>query len=129
LPAEVVPIIQNVKILVVDDDSAIRALMVNVLTYCVNREVLSFENGQLAWQYLNEGGDADIVFCDVNMPGMTGFELMAKVKEQTPEKIFIVMSGVTENEQKAELAGADAFLGKPFTINDLFNIVQCYVVD
>lgn len=129
MPAEVVPIIQNVKILVVDDDPGIRALMVNVLTYCVNREVLSFENGQLAWQYLNEGGDADIIFCDVNMPGMTGFELMAKVKEQTPEKIFIVMSGVTENEQKAELAGADAFLGKPFTINDLFNIVQCYVVD
>jgi len=129
LPAEVVPIIQNVKILVVDDDSGIRALMVNVLTYCVNREVLSFENGQLAWQYLKEGGDADIIFCDVNMPEMTGFELMAKVKEQTPEKIFIVMSGVTANEQKAELAGADAFLGKPFTINDLFNIVQCYVVD
>ncbi len=129
MPAEVVPIIQNVKILVVDDDPGIRALMVNVLTYCVNREVLSFENGQLAWQYLNEGGDADIIFCDVNMPGMTGFELMAKVKEQTPEKIFIVMSGVTENEQKAEAAGADAFLGKPFTINDLFNIVQCYVVD
>lgn len=129
MPAEVVPIIQNVKILVVDDDPGIRALMVNVLTYCVNREVLSFENGQLAWQYLNEGGDADIIFCDINMPGMTGFELMAKVKEQTPEKIFIVMSGVTENEQKAEAAGADAFLGKPFTINDLFNIVQCYVVD
>lgn len=129
MPAEVVPIIQNVKILVVDDDPGIRALMVNVLTYCVNREVLSFENGQLAWQHLNEGGDADIIFCDINMPGMTGFELMAKVKEQTPEKIFIVMSGVTENEQKAELAGADAFLGKPFTINDLFNIVQCYVVD
>ena len=129
MPAEVVPIIQNVKILVVDDDPGIRALMVNVLTYCVNREVLSFENGQLAWQYLNEGGEADIIFCDVNMPGMTGFEMMAKVKEQTPEKIFIVMSGVTENEQKAEAAGADAFLGKPFTINDLFNIVQCYVVD
>jgi len=129
LPAEGIPIIQNVKILVVDDDPGILALMVNVLTYCVNREVLSFENGQLAWQYLKEGGDADIIFSDVDMPGMTGFELMAKVKEQTPEKIFILMSGVTENEQKAELAGADAFLGKPFAINDLFNIVQCYVVD
>jgi two-component system, response regulator YesN len=115
--------------MVVDDDFEIRALMVNVLTYCVNREVLSFENGQLAWQYLKEGGDADIIFSDVDMPEMTGFELMAKIKEQTPEKIFIVMSGITANEQKAELAGADAFLGKPFSINDLFNLVQCYVVD
>ncbi len=114
--------------MVVDDDSEMRNLIVNALTYCVNREVLSFENAQLAWQYLQDGGDADIVISDVDMPDMSGFELMAKVKKQTPEKIFIIMSGVDTNEGKAELAGADAFLGKPFAINDLFNLVQCYVV-
>jgi CheY-like chemotaxis protein len=115
--------------LVVDDEPEIRNLTVNALTYCVNREVLSFESGQSAWQYLQDGNDADIVICDVDMPGMNGFELMAKVKQQTPEKIFIVMSGMAGNEKKAELAGADAFLGKPFSINDLFNLVQSYVVD
>ncbi len=113
----------------VDDDSGIRDLAVNALTYCVNREVLSFENAGSAWQYILDGGDADILISDVDMPGMSGFELMAKIKEQTPEKIFIIMSGEEANEKKAELAGADAFLGKPFAINDLFNIVQNYVVD
>lgn len=39
------------------------------------------------------------------------------------------MSGRKENETKAQAAGADAFLGKPFTINDLFKIVQHFVVD
>ncbi len=112
-----------------DDDSGIRDLTVNALTYCVNREVLSFENGQSAWQYLQDGNEADIVICDVDMPDMDGFELMAKIKEQTPEKIFIIMSGRDANEKKAELARADAFLAKPFSINDLFNLVQSYVVD
>lgn len=100
--------------------------MVNALTYCVNREVLSFETSQAAWQYLQDGNHADMVICDGDMGG---FEFMAKVKHQSPEKIFIIMSGQEANEKKAELAGADAFLGKPFAINDVFNLVQCYVVD
>jgi len=120
--------IQNVKILVVDDDSGIRDLTVNALTYCVNREVLSFESCGAAWQYIHDGGDADIVICEVDMPGMNGFELMEKVREQMPEKIFILMSCEDKNERKAEIAGASIFLGKPFTINDLFNIVQSHIV-
>lgn len=113
----------------VDDDSGIRELLVNALTYCVNREVLSFGTSQTAWQYLQDGNDVDMVICDGDMANMDGFELMAKIKHQSPEKIFIIMSGQEANEKKAELAGADAFLGKPFAINDVFNLVQCYVVD
>lgn len=114
--------------MVVDDDSEIRELMVNALSYCVNREVLAFKTGDLAWQYLQDDNDADMVICDVDMD-RGGFELMAKIKHQSPDKIFIIMSGQGENEKKAELTGADAFLGKPFAINDLFNLVQCYIVD
>ena len=112
----------------VDNDAGIRELMVNALSYCVNREVLAFETGQAAWQYLQDGNDADMVICDVDS-NIGGFDLMAKIKHQSPDNIFIIMSGVDANEKKAELAGADAFLGKPFAINDLFNLVQCYIVD
>jgi two-component system response regulator YesN len=126
---EVKSIIQNVKILVVDNDSGIRELVVNTLTYCVNREVLSFETSQAAWEYLEQGNPADMVLCDVDMPNSGGFELMAKIKKHAPEKIFIIMSGQERNEKKAGFAGADAFLGKPFAINDLFNLVQSFVVD
>jgi len=114
---------------VVDDDAGIRELMVNTLTYCVNREVLSFKTSQAAWQYLEDGNPADMVICDVDMENSGGFELMAKIKQQTPDKIFIIMSGQDVNGKKAELDGADAFLGKPFAINDLFNLVQTYIVD
>jgi CheY-like chemotaxis protein len=126
---EVTLIIENVKILVADHEKGARDLMVNTLTYCVNRRVLPFETGQLAWEYLEDGGEADILFCEVDIPGMNGFELLKKIKEQMPGTICIIMSGLEANEKKAALEGADAFLGKPFSLNDLFNLVQVYVVD
>ncbi|MCP3876190.1 MAG: response regulator [Desulfobacteraceae bacterium] len=122
-------IINNVKIMVVDDDSLIRDLTVTALTYCVNRKVKSFDNCKLAWQYIQGGGDVDIVISDVDMPEMNGFDLMSKVKEKYPEKAFIIMSGESDYEQKSHTEGASAFLAKPFEMNDLFNIVQCFVVD
>jgi len=94
----------------------------------VNREVLSFENSRLAWEYIQQGGEVDIVISDVDMPGINGFELMTKVRKKYPEKIFIIMSGVSDYEKKSRAEGADAFLAKPFEINDLFSIVQCFVV-
>jgi len=69
------------------------------------------------------------VISDVDMPDMNGFELMDKVRQKDPDKIFIIMSGVSDNEEKSRYEGADAFLAKPFEISDLFGIVQCFVVD
>jgi len=104
-------------------------MTVTALTYCVNREVKSFDNGRLAWEYINNGGEVDIVISDVDMPEMDGFELMSRFKAKFPDKVFVIMSGVPENEKKSQLSGATAFLAKPFEINDLFSIVQYFVVN
>ncbi|MCF6247932.1 MAG: response regulator [Desulfobacula sp.] len=106
-----------------------RELTVTALSYCVNREVKSFDSGRLAWEYIENGAKVDIVISDVDMPEMNGFELMSRVREKDPEKIFIIMSGIADYEVQSSLAGASAFLAKPFEINDLFSIVKCYVVD
>lgn len=114
--------------MVVDDDDLIRDLTVTALSYCVNREVMSFGSSVQALRFFEKGGTADIVISDVDMPEMTGLELMHRAKKQDPEMIFIIMSGVAEYESKSRLAGAAAFLAKPFGINDLFSIIQYYVV-
>lgn len=117
------------KIVVVDDDDLIRNLTVTALSYCVNREVKSFDSSLQALAYIETGAPVDIVISDVDMPDMDGLELMCRIKEKDPEKVVIIMSGVAAHESKSRLAGAAAFLAKPFEINDLFNIVQYYVVD
>jgi len=125
----VIPIIPNVKIIVVDDDRSIRKLIVTALMYCVNRNVLSFDNGLDAWNYIRGSDDrADIIVSDVDMPEMNGMELVSRIKGHFPDTICIIMSGDESNEEPAGRAGADAFLLKPFRISDLFDIVQTYVV-
>lgn len=114
--------------MVVDDDTQIRDLTVTALTYCVNRQVMSFDDPLTAWDYIQKGNKVDIVISDVDMPKINGFELMNRVKEKYPDKIFIIMSGVSEYEETSRTQGASAFLAKPFGINDLFDIVQCFVV-
>ncbi len=115
--------------MVVDDDSLIRKLTVTALSYCVNREVLSFDDGHSALNYISDGGLVDIVISDVDMPEMSGLDLMTKVRAIDPDKIFIIMSGVGDYEEKSLQQGANGFLAKPFEITDLFDLVQCFVVD
>ncbi len=115
--------------MVVDNDPGVLALIVDSLSYCVNRDVTSFSDGLSAWQYLDRTNGADLVISDVDMPGMDGLELLGKFKAKWKNKIFILMSGREKNEPRADAAGADGFLGKPFTLNDLFQIVQSFVVD
>ncbi|MBU0991268.1 MAG: response regulator [Proteobacteria bacterium] len=121
-------IISNVKIAVVDDDEPHRGFVVNALMYCVNRDVISFENSYSAWLYLEGAESADIVVSDAEMPEMDGFELISRIKNKFPGKICILMSGNPANEKMAIDIGADAFLAKPFSVNDLFTIVQTFVV-
>ena len=113
----------------VDDDDPYRDFVVNALMYCVNRDVVSFENAHAAWGYIDDcSNNTDIVVSDTDMPEMDGFELISRIKKKYPEKICILMSGNPANEKTAIDLGADAFLAKPFSINDLFGIVQTFVV-
>jgi two-component system phosphate regulon sensor histidine kinase PhoR len=120
--------INDVKIIVVDDDQPTRDLVVDILKYSVNRDVLPFENGLVAWRYIESGNDVDIVIHNVDIPEMGGFELLAKIKDKYPGIICVMMSGSPSSEKSAEKLGADAFLSKPFNMNDLFDIVQVFVV-
>jgi DNA-binding NtrC family response regulator len=114
---------------VVDDDPMTRDFTVDVLAYSVNREVKSFGNGVDAWSYIKDPESADIIVSEVDMPQMDGLELLKRVKSEYPQKICILMSSQPAHETAARQSGADAFLAKPFDINDLFEIVQNFVVE
>ncbi len=120
---------RNVKIAVVESDGTVRDFIVNLLTYCVNRHVLSFEEGQSAWAYFKEHDDVDIIILEVGLPGMNGLDILGRVKELDPEKICVAMSANPEDEVAARNLGADAFLAKPFDMDDLFSVVQSFVAE
>ena len=122
-------IIANVKIAVIDEDVIVRDFIVSTLMYSVNRNVLTFDNGFDAWVYFEESGFPDIILADVNLQEIGGLELTAKVKKARPGTRVVLFSNVPGNETKAREQGADVFLAKPFGINELFNLVQTFVVE
>ena len=112
----------------VDKDKLVRNFAVDVLEFCVNREVLAFDNGSDAWDYIQSPDSAHVIITDAEIPSLNGFELLKNIKEKYPEKTCIIMSHHYRNEKAASELGADAFLAKPFYIDELFELVQKYVV-
>ena len=115
----------EIQIIVVDDDQLVRDFAVHTIEYGINRKVATFDNGFNAWQFVqNRPEDADIIIADANIPDMDGMELLSKVKEKFPEKKFVITTSNPDFENTAYQMGADAFLTKPYDVNDLFTIVQ-----
>ena len=111
-----------------DKDRLAREFTVDVLEFCVNRSVKAFENGNDAWEYIRSNGTDHIVITEADLPEMSGFDLIANIKKSFPDKTCIIMSQSHAYEKQAEEIGADAFLAKPFYVDEIFEIVQRYVI-
>lgn len=119
--------IHNVKIAVIEDNELTRSLLVDVLMFCVNRKVLSFQNANSAWEHFQKEGNPDLIVSDVNMSEMSGLDLLTIMKKRSPQTVCVMMSGDRTRETAARELGADAFLAKPFNLGDLFKIVETFV--
>ncbi len=119
----------TVHILIVDDDQLVRDFAVHTIEYGTNRKVTTFDNGFQAWQYIkNRPKDVDIIIADANIPDIDGLELLDQVKRSHPGIKFIITTSNPTFEKTADQLGADAFLSKPYDVNDLFAIVQNFII-
>ena len=104
------------KILIAEDDSNFQALIKEVLTEAGHEPMIE-ENGLLAWNRLQKDG-ADMAILDVNMPQMTGFELLSKIRncdkfKDLPVLMLTIKAFVNDQVQGYD-TGADDYLTKPF---------------
>ena len=105
------------RILAVDDDDHLRFTIAEVLR-ATNFEVLEANSAKAALELLD---DADVVLCDLVMPGMDGLALLSHIVEQRPE-VPVVMLTAHGSERIAVDAikrGAYDYLAKPFDIDEL----------
>lgn len=106
------------QILVVEDDSPIRNLIATTLK-THNYKYLLAQNGEEAIIQASTH-DPDVVFLDLGLPDMDGVEIIRKIREWSNMPI-IVISARSEDEDKIEAldAGADDYLTKPFSVEEL----------
>jgi len=102
------------RILIVDDDEALRESLALVLA-AESYEVLAAADGEAALALL-EKGPADVVLCDLRMPGVDGLELLPQLARRLPGATLILMSahGGPDLAIEAMQRGAYDYLAKPF---------------
>ncbi len=114
------------KFLVVDDERDVELLFRQKFRKEIRNgdiELLFAFSGQEALTILNDRNPPDVVyvFSDINMPGMSGIELLEKIKMDYPNiKVSMISAyGDQDNYDRAMETGARAFFTKPIDFNSL----------
>jgi CheY-like chemotaxis protein len=115
------------NILVVDDERDVQILFEQRFRKEIKNNEIEFAfafSGEEALQYLNHHDHgAVLILSDINMPGMSGLELLRHIKEKyhapPPLVMMITAYGDAENYNTAMRLGADDFLTKPLEFNVL----------
>lgn len=107
------------RILVVDDEDSIREFL-EIMLKKENYEVTTAEDGLRAKEILAKKS-FDMVISDMQMPNMTGIELLKHVKESYPDLVFMMITafGTTETAVDAMKMGAYDYVTKPFKIDEV----------
>ncbi len=115
------------KILVVDDNISIRKLMSDYLESLGFSEITHAENGLVALE-ISQKELPDIITLDWNMPEMDGLEYLKALRKlpngQKPVVVFCSTEKSTPRIQQAMAAGANEYITKPFTLDDVQNKFQ-----
>lgn len=106
------------KILVVDDEPDIQNLLKHFLK-AKNREVVTAASGTEALETFNQE-KPDLVILDVMMPGISGWEVLACIRQHSQVPVIMLTAkGTPTDTAKGLLGGADDYIKKPFDLAEI----------
>ena len=119
------------RVIVAEDEPDVR-MMVTVALRGLGFEIQEARSGAELLDELGDGllsGDPearpDVIISDIRMPGLTGLEILAGLRQVKWSTIFVLMTAFADREtrEEARRLGADAFFAKPFDVDDLMTAV------
>ncbi|VGO21222.1 response regulator [Pontiella sulfatireligans] len=115
------------KILIAEDNAFSRTLLKKTLTKA-GYDVITAENGDAAWEVLQQDDPPRLALIDWMMPGLSGVEVCRRVREiDTAFPVYVILlTAKTDKEDVLEgfSAGADDFIKKPFDSGELLARIQ-----
>jgi PAS domain S-box-containing protein len=115
---------RKAAILVVEDEDAVRTLLSDMLA-SEGHHVVCASNGKEGLQVFQKD-NFDLVFTDLGMPGMSGWEVARSVKSVSPGTPVILVTGwgIQACQEDLMSKGVDAVVSKPFSVDDITTVVH-----
>jgi signal transduction histidine kinase len=114
---------RSARILVVEDETAVRGVLVDVLAG-QGHEVVACEDGRSALAYVN-GPAFDLALVDLSMPGLSGWEVAKALRAAQPQVPIALVTGWGDQIDigEARARGIDYLMAKPFNVDDMTRLV------
>jgi two-component system response regulator RegX3 len=115
---------RKARLLIVEDEAAIRSGLVDVFVYH-GYEVETAEHGETGLK-MALGGTFDLVLLDVMLPGIDGFEICNRIRQQDRQQPVIMLTAKSSDDDIVQglTLGADDYVAKPFSVTQLVLRVQ-----
>jgi two-component system cell cycle response regulator CpdR len=114
------------KILIADDEEAMRSLVARALTLDGHQTVTAQDGADALDILTRDGGVYDLLLTDIKMPIMDGIALALHVAAKYPDMIIVLMTGFADQRERAH--GLDSLIYdvivKPFTLTDLLTKID-----
>ncbi len=115
------------KILIAEDDETSEQLLSRALNK-VSKVIYKAKTGFEAVEIFRNNPDIDVIFMDLLMPGLNGFEATSQIRQLNKHVVIIAQTalGFSDDEQKAIEAGCNDYLVKPVKKDELITLIKKY---
>lgn len=116
--------VEKARVLIVDDEEVVTSVLSTMLEMWGLEPHVANSPAQ-ALEMLGKM-DFDLVLLDIRMPGMSGLELLERIKRRSPKLPVIMLTavGTADAAAKAMKLGAEEFITKPFDQEEIFNTIK-----
>lgn len=114
------------KILIVEDDESISNTLKLILSE--SNQVITASNGTTALEAIKKEGMPKLILLDMRMPVMDGWQFSKEFHRIYGHSApIVVMTAAADASKRAQDVEAEAWMGKPFDLENLFDLVHKYV--
>lgn len=118
----------GINTIIVDDSRLFRELLSNVCIEIGCSVLASFERGDHLMESIKAGNfkDLEVLFLDINMPGISGKEVLSQILAIMPNLVVIMISTISDNKTVEECLslGASNYINKDTKVAQLKTLVQ-----
>ncbi len=115
---------QKAAILIIEDEEDVRSLLQDILTMQGHRVVIAHDGREGVELFTS--GAFDLVFTDLGMPGMSGWEVAKAIRAQDPKVAIAIITGwdIHMDKEAFEESGVNLIIQKPFTVDAIVRLVR-----